>query len=133
MPNTSTDAYDFKEYWFDNVLVNEGYKDYFMFNPTTEIGRDKIAKFNNVMEFWKEKTEGANFATSPSCSQNYMLLALIAKHGKRSRFLSPREGVHRATVSICALNGSVVNMTQPIIGVGDLTFKYYVDMNQIDS
>ena len=49
VPNTSTNTSDLKEDWFDKSLVNDGYKDYFMFDPTTEVGRNKIAKYKNVM------------------------------------------------------------------------------------
>ena len=41
--------------------------------------------------------------------------------------------MYRTAASIHALDGSVVNMTQPIVGVADLTFNNYVDMNRIDS
>ena len=41
--------------------------------------------------------------------------------------------MHRTAATVCALTGSVVNMTQAIVGVGDLTFNNYVEMNQIDS
>ena len=41
--------------------------------------------------------------------------------------------MNRTAATICALTGSVVNMTQPIVGVGDLTFNNCVEMNQINS
>ena len=41
--------------------------------------------------------------------------------------------MHHTTASICDLTGSAVNTTQRIVGVGDLTFKNYVNMNQTDS
>ena len=50
VPTMSTNTSYFKEDWFDNALVNNGYKDYFMVDPILEEGHNNINKFNNVIK-----------------------------------------------------------------------------------
>ena len=62
VPNTTTNTTDLKKDRFDDALVNYEYKDYFKLGPTTQEGRNEIPKFNNMMVFWKEKTDDPSFA-----------------------------------------------------------------------
>ena len=121
VPNTTTNTTDVKKDWFDDALVNYGYKDYFKLGPTTQEGHNEIPKFNNMMVFWKEKTDDPSFAMFSLCLKKYSLSVLIAEHGKCRLFISLREGMHHTAASTRALTGGVVKMKQPIVGVGDLT------------
>ena len=104
---------DFQKDWGQKIL--DGWREYLLLDPTSETGRDSIARFNGWEREWEEKISSHDDNT-PVCDIIFDLALMYADKGsKTNAYFCFSEGQHRLGGVIQALTGRQLRSVDGVI------------------